>query len=87
MAQDVAKAFQSNWYAAFYLVSMVLLGAHLNHGFQSAFQTLGMNNHKYRNPIKAAGTVVSLIILVGFASFPIMFYFDFFGVASNILQP
>jgi succinate dehydrogenase / fumarate reductase, cytochrome b subunit len=86
MAQDVATAFQSNWYAAFYLVSMVLLGAHLNHGFQSSLQTLGVNNMKYRSSIKALGTVLSLIIMVGFASFPIMFYFDFFGVATNILQ-
>jgi succinate dehydrogenase / fumarate reductase cytochrome b subunit len=86
MAYDVAYAFQSNWYSAFYLVSMVLLGAHLNHGFQSGLQTLGLNNQKYRQTIKAAGTVLSLIIMTGFASFPIMFYFDFFGVASNILQ-
>ena len=41
MAYDVAAAFQSNAYAALYVVAMVLLGAHLNHGFQSAFQTIG----------------------------------------------
>jgi len=85
MAYDVAAAFQSNWYAALYVVSMVLLGAHLNHGFQSSLQTLGMNNLKYRNGIKATGSVISLIIMIGFASFPIIFYFDLFGIASNIL--
>lgn len=87
MAYDVASAFQSNWYAALYLVSMVLLGAHLNHGFQSAFQTIGWNNHKYRVAIKTAGTLIALLFMVGFASFPVMFYFDIFGVASNILHP
>lgn len=87
MAYDVAAAFQSNWYSALYLVSMVLLGAHLNHGFQSAFQTLGLNDHKYRVTLKNLGTVISLVIMVGFASFPIIFYFDLFGVASNILNP
>jgi succinate dehydrogenase / fumarate reductase, cytochrome b subunit len=86
MAYDVAAAFQSNWYAAFYLIAMVLLGAHLNHGIQSSFQTLGFNNKHYRQPIKAVGTVIALIIMVGFASFPIAFYFDLFGVASNILN-
>src|SRR6185436_12554317 len=50
MAYDVASAFQSHWYASFYLISMVILGAHLNHGIQSAFQTLGLNNLKYRQP-------------------------------------
>jgi len=85
MAQDVAVAFQSNWYAALYLFSMVLLGAHLNHGFQSAFQTLGWNNHRYMKPLKIVGTLFALLVTIGFGSFPIIFYFDLFGVASNIL--
>ena len=70
MAYDVAAAFQSNWYAALYLVAMVLLGAHLNHGIQSSFQTMGINNLRYRKPIKACGTILALMILIGFASFP-----------------
>ena len=86
MAHDVASAFQSNIYSALYVVAMVLLGAHLNHGFQSAFQTLGWNNHKYAKGLKTAGTVFAMLIMIGFASFPIMFYFDIFGVASNILN-
>jgi succinate dehydrogenase / fumarate reductase cytochrome b subunit len=85
MAYDVAYAFQSNWYSALYILAMVILGAHLNHGFQSAFQTLGANNQKYRKTLKIAGTVFSLVIMIGFASFPVIFYFDFFGMATNIL--
>lgn len=85
MAYDVAYAFQSNWYAAFYLISMVLLGAHLNHGIQSALATLGVSNMKYRKTIRAGGTLLSLIFMIGFASFPVVFYFDLFGIASNIL--
>lgn len=85
MAYDVAYAFQDNWYAALYLLAMVILGAHLNHGFQSAFQTIGANNKHYRKTMKVAGTVFALIIMVGFASFPVMFHFDFFGISSNIL--
>ncbi|MBP6333823.1 MAG: succinate dehydrogenase cytochrome b subunit [Bacteroidia bacterium] len=85
MAYDVAIAFQENWYAALYLFAMVILGAHLNHGFQSAFQTIGVNNKYYKKGLKIAGTVFSLLIMIGFGSFPVMFYFDFFGVASNIL--
>lgn len=86
MAYDVASAFQSNIYAALYVVAMVILGAHLNHGFQSAFHTLGWNNHKYSKLLRSAGTLFSLLIMIGFSSFPILFYFDFFGVASNILH-
>jgi len=29
--------------------------------------------------------VFALIMMIGFASFPIMFYFDLFGISSNIL--
>ena len=86
LAYDVANAFQANWYAALYLVSMVILGAHLNHGVQSSLQTLGLNNMKYRQPLKTTGTLLSLILMIGFASFPIIFYFDLFGIATNILE-
>lgn len=85
MAYDVALAFQSNWYAALYIIAMVILGAHLNHGFQSAFQTVGANNKNYQKALRTAGSIFSLIIMIGFASFPIMFYFDMFGISSNIL--
>ncbi len=84
MSYDVAAAFQSNWYAALYLVSMVILGMHLNHGLQSAFQTIGWNNHKFNKTIKSAGTIFALLIMIGFASFPIIFYFDLFGAATNM---
>jgi succinate dehydrogenase / fumarate reductase cytochrome b subunit len=85
MAVSVANAFSTAWYASLYVVAVVLLGAHLNHGFQSAFQTLGLNNHKYIKPMKKTGTVFAMLIMIGFASFPVMFYFDLFGISSDIL--
>ena len=84
--ESVAHAFATTWYAALYLVAMVVLGLHLNHGFQSAFQTMGWNNHKYAQPLKYAGRAFALIMMIGFASFPIMFYFDLFGMSTNILK-
>lgn len=85
MGQYVARSFQIPWYSALYVFSMVLLGMHLNHGFQSAFQTLGLNNKKYKTGIKYAGTFVALLFMIGFASFPVILYFDLYGVASNLL--
>ncbi len=85
MSYDVALAFQTNWYDELYLISMVILGMHLNHGIKSAVQTLGMSNNKFRDTLKSAGTVCALIIMIGFASFPIIFYFDLFGAATNML--
>jgi succinate dehydrogenase / fumarate reductase cytochrome b subunit len=54
---------------------MVLLGFHLNHGFQSAFQTFGWNHIKYFPFIQKLGTAFALIMAIGFASMPIYFFF------------
>ncbi len=85
MAVSVANAFSTAWYAAIYLVAMVVLGAHLNHGFSSAFQTMGLNNHKYMKNLKYAGTLFAMVMMIGFASFPVMFYFNLFNISTNIL--
>jgi succinate dehydrogenase / fumarate reductase, cytochrome b subunit len=85
MAYSVAFAFTRAWYSSIYIFSMVLLGAHLNHGFASAFQSLGWSNHKYMGLLRSAGTIFALIIMIGFASFPIMFFFDIGGIGSQIL--
>ena len=75
VATIVKKAFESAPYAALYVVATVLLGFHLNHGFQSAFQTLGFNNKNYAATLKIIGTGFSILITLGFASFPIVYYF------------
>jgi succinate dehydrogenase / fumarate reductase cytochrome b subunit len=64
---------------------MILLGAHLKHGFQSAFQTLGWNNKKYAPILKSIATGFALLMVIGFASFPIIIHFDLFGIATNLL--
>ncbi|MCX8010954.1 MAG: succinate dehydrogenase cytochrome b subunit, partial [Ignavibacteria bacterium] len=43
----VIAVFSDPIYVIIYLISMVLLGLHLWHAFQSAFQTLGWNHQKY----------------------------------------
>jgi succinate dehydrogenase / fumarate reductase, cytochrome b subunit len=86
MAYSVAYAFTRAWYASLYIISMVLLGAHLNHGFASAFQSLGWSNHKYNSVLRTTGTLFALLMMIGFASFPIMFFFDIGGIGTQILN-
>lgn len=57
-----------------YVITMIVLGFHLNHGFQSAFQTFGWQHKKYTPFVEALGTIVSVIYTVGFSSIPIYFY-------------
>jgi len=72
----VITAFQQSWYAGIYVIAMVLLGSHLNHGFQSAFQSVGLRHKKYTPTIKKLGTAFAVLITLGFISFPIYFYFS-----------
>ncbi len=54
-----------------YGIGCLFLIFHLAHGFQSAFQTLGVNHPKYTPLIKLVGLLFAIAIGVGFASFPL----------------
>jgi len=70
----VAATFSNIPFVIFYVVSMIVIGLHLSHGFQSAFQTLGLNHKKYTPIINGLGTAYSILIPLGFAIIPIVFY-------------
>lgn len=70
----VAAKFSGILYALGYTVAVIVLGFHLNHAFQSAFQTLGLNHNKYSPVIQKIGTLYSIVVALGFASFPVYFY-------------
>jgi succinate dehydrogenase / fumarate reductase, cytochrome b subunit len=67
----VVDAFKQIWIVIIYVISMVVVGFHLYHGFQSAFQTLGLNHKKYTPLIKNLGTAFSIGVSIGFAIIPI----------------
>lgn len=64
----VLSAFRNPWYALFYVIAMGGLALHLSHGFQSGFQTLGLNHPKYTPLIRRAGLAFALLVAGGFAS-------------------
>jgi succinate dehydrogenase / fumarate reductase cytochrome b subunit len=47
---------------------VIVLGAHLSHGFASAFQSLGLNHPKYMPLIKILGRIFAVVIALGFVS-------------------
>lgn len=67
------------WYVILYIIAMILLGIHLNHGFQSAFQTFGWNHKTYFPLIQKIGTIYAVIMSIGFASMPVYFFFFYGG--------
>lgn len=57
--------------ALVYVVGSIVLGYHVLHGFQSAFQTLGINHPKYTPAIKFLSLVFAIVVAAGFGSFPL----------------
>ena len=61
-----------------YTIAMIVLGFHLSHGFQSAFQTLGLNHKKYTPIIKMKSTAFAIIVPLLFAIIPWFIKFEIF---------
>jgi len=57
-----------------YVLAMAVLAFHLLHGFQSAFQSLGVNN-KFTPAIKTFGKLFAIIVPLLFAVIPVYIHF------------
>ena len=71
----VSEWFNVGWYVALYVFCMGALGFHLWHGFESAFQTLGLNHPKYTPIIKFIGRTFSVVVPALFAIIPVAMFF------------
>ena len=70
------ETFSMLWVVILYALSMISLAYHLLHGFQSSFQTLGLNHKLYTPIIKKTGIAFSILIPFLFALMPVLMYFD-----------
>jgi succinate dehydrogenase / fumarate reductase cytochrome b subunit len=70
----VMGVYANPLFVAVYVISMVVIGFHLYHGFESAFQTLGLNHRKWTPLVKLVGRAYSVIVPLGFAIIPIWMY-------------
>ncbi|MFD8495224.1 succinate dehydrogenase cytochrome b subunit [Amycolatopsis sp. NPDC059657] len=64
---NIVADFSVWWVNVIYLVALLMLGLHLNHGFWSAARTLGFAG----GAIRTVGTLVSVVITGGFLAVPI----------------
>ena len=71
--------FQNVYVSISYIVAMVLLGMHLNHGASSMFQSLGLNHTRYNGLLQRVGPVSSVLIVVGNIAMPV-------AVLCNLVQ-
>lgn len=72
--EEMKAEFQKWWVVGIYILGLISLFWHLIHGFQSAFQTLGINHKKYTPIIKIIGIGYTVVICLLFALMPIAFY-------------
>jgi succinate dehydrogenase / fumarate reductase cytochrome b subunit len=71
----VTELFGIWYYTLIYVVAFILLGLHLNHGFQSAFQSIGLDNKTWAPILKIIGTIYSVIIAGGFSLIALYLFF------------
>ncbi|MEX0986228.1 MAG: succinate dehydrogenase cytochrome b subunit [Bacteroidales bacterium] len=76
LASLIINKFQIPGFVIFYIVSFILLGFHLLHGFQSAFKTLGINNKRYTPFIQVISIIYTVIVVSGFSAIPLLIYFN-----------
>ena len=72
----VVNLFTNPYYTAVYVIAFIVLGIHLNHGFKSAFQSMGANHKKYNPLIKTVSTAYSLVIALGFSTIAIFHFIN-----------
>jgi succinate dehydrogenase / fumarate reductase cytochrome b subunit len=58
-----------------YVFAMAAMGYHLQHGFSSAFQSMGLNHAKYTPVINKLGTTFCVLVPLAFASIPVYLYY------------
>lgn len=71
----ITEIFVQPIYVVGYIISLLLMFAHLAHGVSSVFQSLGICSVKNGSLINTIGYIYSVVVVAGFISQPIYVYF------------
>lgn len=71
---DLHNKFENPVRVVLYIISFILLGLHLAHGFQSSFQSIGARHPKYTPALKTFGTWFSILIPAGFIAIAVFHF-------------
>ena len=72
--EELRHKFVDIWRVLLYIVSFVFLALHLNHGFQSSFQSVGTSN-RFMPVLQKLGVVYSVAVPLGFIFIALFHYF------------
>jgi succinate dehydrogenase / fumarate reductase cytochrome b subunit len=70
----VVAGFRNIFVSLIYVAAMVALFLHISHGIQSFFQTMGWNNDRTLPVIVKAGTLVALVLFLGYVTIPLTIF-------------
>lgn len=73
--RNVVADFQLWYVTLFYVLAMLALGIHIDHGFWSAAQTLGVSKPRTERVLKTTARVLAIVLTVGFIVVPVSVYF------------
>ncbi len=71
--EEMKEVFTNPVWFTLYIIGLASLLFHLLHGFQSAFETFGINNKRWTPIIRGIGVFYSIAICLLFASMPLSF--------------
>jgi len=70
----VVLGFKGLGFTIFTVVTMILVGFHLRHGFWSAFQSLGWANDKYLPLLVNTALIFAVVLAIGFIIIPVYLF-------------
>lgn len=76
--------FQNVWVSSFYIVAMVLLGLHLEHGVSSMLQTLGINHPRINGLTGKVGPIFAVLVVLGNISMPIAVMLGYITLPAGV---
>ena len=75
LAQMVVDRMRDPLGFVIYTGAVTMVGFHMWHAFQSAFQTLGVAHPRYRALIQNTGRLITVLLVAGFGGIPFYLFF------------
>ena len=75
LSRLVTEVFKQPGYVLWYVIALIVLLFHLNHGVGSVFQSFGIKTQRMETGIKKWSMAYAIIVILGFLSQPIYVYF------------
>lgn len=68
---NVVTGFRHTGAAITYIVAMIFLGFHLDHGIWSMIRTLGLSHPRYVRIVRQLSIVLAIVVALGYISIPV----------------